>query len=212
MSGLPTDRLCDVAIAAAERRNSTSSHLLAAIGQIESGRRNPITGVQHPWPWTVNAEGKGVFYDTKQEAVAAVRAMQARGVASIDVGCMQINLMHHPDAFVSLELAFDPQANALYGARFLRDLFARTNDWRNAAALYHSATPVLATDYRLRVMAIWPDQRNSVGGTSLSAVARAWAATFTATPPEFGHRMAYRRLGPVEITDAAAWPPALQTR
>jgi Transglycosylase SLT domain len=212
MSGLPTDRLCDVAIAAAEQRNSTSSHLLAAIGQIESGRRNPITGVQHPWPWTVNAEGKGGFYDTKQEAVAAVRGMQARGVESIDVGCMQVNLMHHPDAFASLELAFDPQANALYAGRFLRQLFARTNDWRKAAALYHSATPELGAEYQLKVMAIWPDQRNSVRGTPLSALARAWAATLTVTPPEFGHRTAYGRLGPVEMTDAATWSSALRSR
>ena len=54
--------------------------------------------------------------------MAAVRAMQANGVRSIDVGCGQINLMYHPDAFPNLELAFDPQANAAYAARFLKAL------------------------------------------------------------------------------------------
>ena len=99
---------------------------------MESGRRDPVTGAVHPWPWTVNAEGQGFFYDTKAEAVAAVRAMQARGIRSIDVGCGQINLMHHPDAFPSLEVAFDPQANAAYAARFLKELFAQTGDWNKA--------------------------------------------------------------------------------
>ena len=65
----------------------------------------------------MNAEGQGFYYDTKVEAVAAVRAMQARGIRSIDVGCMQVNLMFHPDAFVSLDEAFDPMANARYAAK-----------------------------------------------------------------------------------------------
>ncbi len=69
----------------------------------------------------------------RPQAVAAVRAMQARGIQSIDVGCGQINLMHHPDAFASLEQAFDPQANAVYAARFLKELFAQTGDWNKAA-------------------------------------------------------------------------------
>ena len=114
--------LCRSAVAAAERGSGIPAHLLAAISRVESGRRDPATGAVHPWPWTVNAEGQGVFYDTKAEAVAAVRAMQASGVRSIDVGCGQINLMHHPDAFPNLELAFDPQANAAYAAQFLKAL------------------------------------------------------------------------------------------
>ena len=133
--------LCRSAVAAAERGSGIPAHLLAAISRVESGRRDPVTGAVHPWPWTVNAEGQGFFYDTKAEAVAAVRAMQARGVRSIDVGCVQINLMHHPDAFPSLELAFDPQANAAYAAQFLKELYAQTGDWNKAAAMYHSATP-----------------------------------------------------------------------
>ena len=95
--------LCRSAVAAAERGNGIPAQLLAAISRVESGRRDPLTGTMNPWPWSVNAEGQGSFYDTKAEAVAAVRAMQARGVQSIDVGCGQINLMHHPNAFPNLE-------------------------------------------------------------------------------------------------------------
>src|SRR4051794_15299301 len=94
-AGLP-EQQCRSAIIAAERAQATPSGLMAALGRAESGRRDPQTGTSNPWPWTVNAEGQGSFYDTKAQAVTAVRAMQARGVRSIDVGCMQVNLMHHP--------------------------------------------------------------------------------------------------------------------
>jgi hypothetical protein len=56
-----------------------------------------------PWPWAIDADGVGQFFATKAQAVAAVAALQAQGVHSIDVGCMQVNLMHHPDAFTSLD-------------------------------------------------------------------------------------------------------------
>jgi hypothetical protein len=110
----PAGAQCRPAIDAAERGTAIPPHLLAAIGRVESGRRDPQSGGWNPWPWTVNAEGEGFFFDTKEQAIAAVRTMQARGTRSIDVGCMQVNLMHHPDAFGSLEQAFDPASNAAY--------------------------------------------------------------------------------------------------
>ena len=98
-------------------RPSGQRHPGASAGRHQPGRERPARPADrrvHPWPWTINAEGQGLFYDTKAQAVAAVRALQARGVRSIDVGCMQVNLMHHPDAFPTLEQAFDPQTNAAY--------------------------------------------------------------------------------------------------
>ena len=106
---------CDTAIINAERVIRLPARLLGAIAEVESGRSND-KGVIRPWPWTINAEGRGQFFATKQEAVAAVRTLQASGVRSIDVGCMQVNLMYHPNAFASLDEAFDPPANALYAA------------------------------------------------------------------------------------------------
>ena len=96
--------------------------LLGAIAEVESGRPDSA-GKVRPWPWTINVEGRGEFFASKQQAIDAVRAVQAQGVRSIDVGCMQVNLMHHPNAFASLDAAFDPTANALYAARFLNTLY-----------------------------------------------------------------------------------------
>jgi hypothetical protein len=152
-------RLCRAAIQAAERAAGIPAQLLMAIGRVESGRRDPETGAFHPWPWTINAEGRGHFFPTKAAAIAAVQALQARGVRSIDVGCMQVNLRHHPDAFPTLDAAFDPATNARYAARFLTELNASRNDWQRSASAYHSQTPEFAEPYRARVMAAWAQEQ-----------------------------------------------------
>lgn len=148
--------LCLPAIAAAERSGGLPQHLLRSIAYVESGRVDPATGRAVPWPWAINVAGTGYFYDSKEAAIAAVQGFQARGIRSIDVGCAQINLMHHPAAFTSLESAFDPQTNAAYAARFLNDLRRATGSWPMAAAGYHSRTGEIGIAYARRVMDIWP--------------------------------------------------------
>jgi hypothetical protein len=179
----PQGQICRVAVAAAERANAIPAHLLAAISRVETGRHDPSTGDLQPWPWTANAEGQGAFYDTKAQAVAAVRDLQAHGVRSIDVGCGQVNLMHHPNAFPSLEVAFDPQANAAYAGKFLKELFDQTGDWTRAVGMYHSATPGIGDDYRDKVLAVWPAESPMAGPVIRSPLARAWAATIPAPAP-----------------------------
>jgi hypothetical protein len=177
LTATPPGLLCRAAIASAEQVQAIPTHLMAAIGRAESGRRDEATGATHPWPWTINAEGQGFYYNSKSEAIAAVRTMQARGVKSIDVGCMQVNLMHHPDAFPTLEQAFDPPVNTAYAARFLRLLFGKTGDWTKAVGLYHSATPELSAPYADKVMALLAEE--SKRPTGPTALANAWAATTT---------------------------------
>lgn len=147
--------LCARAIQAAERAEALPASLLGAIGAVESGRIDPGTGRVGAWPWTINVEGTGQYFPTKELAIAAVTAARAQGRRSIDVGCLQVNLMHHPAAFATLDDAFDPRANAAYAAGFLRRLFGQTRDWTLAAAAYHSQTPGVADDYRRRVVARW---------------------------------------------------------
>ena len=146
---------CTAAIATAERTGDIPAGLLAAIGHVESGRRDPSSGALQPWPWTIDVGGVGHFFTTKAEAVAATAALQAKGIASIDVGCLQVNLAYHPAAFASLDEAFDPTANALYAARFLGALFKATGDWPAAAAAYHSQTRAISAAYQGKVLAIW---------------------------------------------------------
>ncbi len=147
--------VCDAAGSQAEAAFQLPAGLLRAIGRVESGRRDPATGAFAPWPYTINANGQGRFFDDAASASAAVRALQAAGTASIDVGCFQVNLMHHPLAFARLEDGFDPAANAAYAATFLTALRQRLGSWEGAVAAYHSATPDRGEAYRARVFAAW---------------------------------------------------------
>jgi hypothetical protein len=162
--------LCDAAIASAEYTGALPPGMLHAIALVESGRYDETTKTVHPWPWTINAEGVGHYYTSKADAIGAVRALQMRGVKSIDVGCAQVNLMFHPDAFASLDEAFDPVANAAYAAKFLNRLHAPGDDWAKAIGAYHSETPALGDAYRNLVMARW-------NGTHLTVLAKAQPAT-----------------------------------
>jgi len=146
---------CEAAITTAQDAAQLPAGLLASIAQVESGRPDPHAGAVRPWPWTINVAGLGFYFPTKAAAVTAVRALLGLGVRSIDVGCLQVNLMYHPAAFANLEQAFDPFANARYAARFLDALYDRTKDWVQAAGDYHSQTPALGAAYRNQVLARW---------------------------------------------------------
>jgi hypothetical protein len=214
-------QLCRAAIAQAERERGIPPRLLAAIGRVESGRRDPQTGVTQPWPWAINAEGRGSFFPDKAAAIAAVRALQADGMRSIDIGCLQINLRHHPQAFASLEEAFDPLANARYGARFLAELQATRGDWMQAAGSYHSQTPGFAEPYRARVAAAWLAEQGMPAAppTALAAAAvpgggamlgnGAERAPLLPAAPGAGRGLDAYRAAPIPL---AGRPPALLPR
>ena len=150
-----TDAGCQQAIASAEAQTHLPPQLLGTIAMVESGRVDPRSGQVEPWPWAINVEGVGHFYESKADVIDAVAKLQALGIKSIDVGCMQINLQQHPDAFRSLDDAFDPQINANYGARFLMGLYRQTNSWSLAIAFYHSQTPEIGAPYANIVAARW---------------------------------------------------------
>ena len=169
----PAPQPCDAAIGPAESAARLPPRIMTAIAAVESGRLD-ASGAIHPWPWTINAAGQGQFFATKAAAIAAVRALQAKGVRSIDVGCMQVNLMHHPHAFASLDEAFDPATNAAYAARFLNALYAASGSWLQAVAAYHSETPAIGAAYQRLVFARWQG-REWAGWQPLSVAYRDFA-------------------------------------
>ena len=146
---------CEQAGVAAEQANGLPGGILLAIGRVESGKWDPTHGRVTSWPWTINAAGKGIWFDTKEAAAQTVRALLGGGTRSIDIGCFQINLQYHPLAFASLEQGFDPESNARYAARFLLSLFSRTGSWEAAVEAYHSADPMLGFAYRQQVFSVW---------------------------------------------------------
>ena len=185
---VPEAGLCGDAIQAAQDRHLVPAGLLFAIGQVESGRPDPVTHRVVPWPWTVQAQNQSYYFATKDDAVAWVQAAQARNILSIDVGCMQINLMYHPAAFQNLDEAFDPSANADYAARFLVSLHAGTGDWQKAAGLYHSQTLALAIPYAQKVEEALTGKLPPAWGvppppkpTMLTMLQAAWGSTLDTT-------------------------------
>jgi hypothetical protein len=173
---------CRQAVAAAERAHGIPLHLLAAIARVESGRRDQSSGTFNPWPWTINFDGQGSFYENKMQAVAAATSMRPRVTRSIDVGCMQISLTNHPDAFATMDQAFDPSANADYGARFLVQLFEKTGSWPKAVEWYHSATPDIGHDYGVKVYAVVPEETTLAAVAGPTPMAAAWGATLGHSP------------------------------
>jgi hypothetical protein len=147
--------VCDQVAAMASRQSGVPESVLRAISLTETGRKK--NGAFRPWPWTVNMEGKGLWFDNEDEARAYVYREYKRGARSFDVGCFQINYKWHGQEFASIEEMFDPAANALYAARLLKSLFAELGTWKAAAGAYHSRTPEFATRYAARFERIHKD-------------------------------------------------------
>jgi hypothetical protein len=164
---ISTSSLCTKHFARLERQYGIPKHLMMAVGGTESGRWSNEAGMAVPWPWTINAEGKGQYFNTLHDAVTAVRRLQERGVRSIDIGCMQVNLKHHPKAFTSLTEAFDPAYNTTYAAQFLRRNYDDARSWSDAVAAYHSKGTKRGRDYFGRVKYNWRRVLAAVRGESL---------------------------------------------
>lgn len=141
-------QICDQAAAYAARQTGVPISVLQAISLNETGRKRG--GTMRPWPWTVNMEGKGVWFDSEDDARAYVYQNYKRGARSFDVGCFQINYKWHGQAFASIEEMFDPIPNALYAANFLLELYREKGNWGGAAGAYHSRTPKYAEKYEAR--------------------------------------------------------------
>ena len=119
--------------------NGFPKNLLSAIASVESGKNFSSTqNFKTPWPWTINTNGKGYFFKTRSAAIRKVKYLLKQGIRNIDVGCMQVNLFYHPNAFRNLKEAFNPNTNIEYAARFLKKLHKTKGNWNDAIGSYHS--------------------------------------------------------------------------
>lgn len=140
--------LCESAAVQAARDNGVPVDVLMSVTLAETGRTRG--GRLRPWPWAVNAEGQGHWFDTYQQALRFARDALARGQRNFDLGCFQINWRWHGDQFASPAALLDPPTAARYAARMLARFHDEFGDWEAAAGAYHSRTPVHAARYRAR--------------------------------------------------------------
>jgi hypothetical protein len=152
-------RACASAATHAEADWHLPVGLLSAIGIVESGRSDLGSAQPVAWPWSINADGRGYYLFTKAAAIATVRALRVAGRRAIDVGCFQVDLLYHPEAFATIEAAFDPGANAQAAARILARARFGGDSWDSAIAAYHSASPIHGAVYLQQVQAVWPGTR-----------------------------------------------------
>lgn len=136
--------ICDDAALRASGRTGVPTDVLLTITRLETGRGRAA----EPWPWTVNHAGAGTWFRTEDEARAYVFSQVKRGASNLDIGCFQINYRWHSDAFRSLDDMFDPDRNATYAARFLKQLHSEFGNWTEAVGAYHSRTPEFAARYK----------------------------------------------------------------
>ncbi len=140
--------LCEQVAMQVAAETGVPADVLGALTLTETGRRQD--GVLRPWPWAVNAEGAGTWFDDPRQALDFASARVAAGRTNVDIGCFQLNFRWHGQNFGSVAEMFDPLANARYAAGFLRELYAESGDWRAAAGMFHSRRPADAARYLAR--------------------------------------------------------------
>ena len=206
---------CVREILLAQLRYNIPGNLLLGIGLQEAGMSRD--GAFTVWPWTANSEGRGRYFDSRRAAEDWVSSEIAQGRGSVDLGCMQINLDWHPDAFDSVEEGLDPAANVDYAARLLTGHYRRTGSWEEAASDYQSRSDDVGQAYLSRL------QRNVAtanaridsfralaagtrGRTTVRRADRAEAVmpsgpawTSWMTPPERGGRSVFSLVGTADV-------------
>lgn len=122
-----------------------------AVALTESGTQLQ-SGRARPWPWTLNIEGRGHYYPTREAAYVALRAYLDRGGRRADVGLMQIHWRLHQRLLRDPWAALDPVFNLRVGAYLLRERWQAAGNLWQAIGHYHAPRwPERAAWYRRQV-------------------------------------------------------------
>lgn len=147
---------CIAAITFYEKQYDLPPNLLHAIAITESGKWNLQEKMILPWPWTLNVMGKGYYFETQQQALQYLRKLLSEGIEQIDIGCAQVNWLHHgKHHFQTPENALNPIINTAYAAYFLTQNYQITKNWRHAVARYHSKNSIIGEKYAQKVSDIF---------------------------------------------------------
>lgn len=176
-----------------EKRHQIPQDTLYSISLRETQKAHSKHRIGITWPWTitVNPSGKGYHFKNKTEAIKFAKEQLQSGKGSIDVGCMQINLKYHLDAFASVEQALSPQNNVEYGAKFLKEKYEQHGDWQKAIGAYHSSSSDKAYIYHAMVkeikdsMAIYKKQLANLANHEYKATKVATTAEKPEQTPKF---------------------------
>ena len=115
---------------AAAQEVDVPPELTQAIARVESGGT----------PYALNIEGRGYFFDSKEEALAAASEAQAAG-QSFDSGIMQVNNWWMERFAIDPFSLLDPATNERWGKWILAEEISRHGLSWKAVGKYHSPDP-----------------------------------------------------------------------
>ena len=78
---------CERLATQAEKKYRLPENILLSIARVESGYRK-IDGITRSWPWTLNAGGNSAYFQSKEDAVKALKIkLKARAKYIQKVDC-----------------------------------------------------------------------------------------------------------------------------
>lgn len=110
--------------------------LFYALALQESGRT--VDGAFAPWPWTLNVEGQGYYYNSQTEVWDALNEFVIADRTNIGIGLLQVTYPYNQHVLSELYLAIDPHTNLRMGAVILLERYRESGDWWIAVGHYHS--------------------------------------------------------------------------
>lgn len=126
----------------ASRETGLSETLIYAIALAESGWVNSRSGQIEPWAWTINAGGKSLRFETRDEAAHALSTLIAQGRRNIDVGLMQISVRWNGDLVVEPVDLLDPAVNLWAFTQVVLECQSRgMAGVEQILACYHAGSP-----------------------------------------------------------------------
>lgn len=135
-------------------------YILYAVALVESAQINARLAA--PWPWALNRQGRPIIPSSRLEARGILNDALNKGIRSIDVGLMQVNVrwnghrVHRPDDLL------DPETNIRVGADVLTEAIDSApgdlalgigryhTGWRNDTDAYRYGRRVLAIAQQIR--------------------------------------------------------------
>jgi hypothetical protein len=131
-------------------------NLLYAVAIAES-QKYFAGGFIRPWPWAVNVDGKGHYFDTRSEAETFVDELIKSGKTNMDIGPLQVNTYWHghrvgnPKDLFSLSTAVTVASNILQEA-----MNSSPKDPELGIGRYHTwSDESRAREYGKRVLKYW---------------------------------------------------------
>lgn len=117
-------------------KSKNNAKIVAAVAMNESQYKG------YPWPWTLNVQGKSLYFKTREEAHEKILTLLSQGIKKIDIGITQIHWKFHSHRFSSPWEALDVSANINASESIITLLYKRHGDLGIAIRCYHNCVNV----------------------------------------------------------------------